>query len=193
MARPRGFSVDVALESAMQLFWTGGYHATSTREIEKQLDLGRQSIYNAFGDKESLYHASLYRYSETVLTDRLSMLRQPEAGRREIVQYLAGLVEFLDNDPDRRGCFLVNATTECAGSDAVVFKIARGQASETVGLLTRAIKAGIRQDHIPTGTNAETMSKLLLAAATGMCVAARTRAERKELVDIASASLQSLY
>jgi TetR/AcrR family transcriptional regulator, transcriptional repressor for nem operon len=193
MARPRTFSTNDALESAMQLFWSGGYHATSTREIEKALGLGRQSIYNAFGDKESLYHASLDRYVETVLEDRTTILKQPEAGRREIVKFLAGLVEVMDADSSRRGCFLVNALAECGQTDDHVAELCRSHADSVNVLLKNAIDGGIASREIASGTNADAISKMLVALETGMSLAARRRAEREDLVDMASAALQPLY
>jgi TetR/AcrR family transcriptional repressor of nem operon len=193
MARPKGFSVEEALENAMQLFWTGGFHATSTREIEKQLKLGRQSIYNAFGDKEALYHASLNRYATTVLRDRVAVLQVPESGRREVVRFLAGLVEFLDGDADRRGCFLINAVAECADRDPVVLESARSYTRTAGDLLQGAIQRGIRARDISSSINVGAVSRMLLATESGMSLAARTRADRKDLVDIASAALQPLY
>jgi TetR/AcrR family transcriptional regulator, transcriptional repressor for nem operon len=193
MARPRQFSTDDALESAMQLFWSGGYHATSTREIEKALGLGRQSIYNAFGDKESLYHTSLDRYAETVLEDRTIILKHPEAGRREIVKFLAHLVEALDADPARRGCFLVNALAEFGQADDHVAEFGRSHADSVKVLLKNAVDRSIASGEIASGTNSDAVSKMLVAMETGMSLAARRHAERKDLVDMASAALQPLY
>jgi TetR/AcrR family transcriptional repressor of nem operon len=193
MARPKEFSVEEALENAMQLFWTGGFHATSTREIEKQLHLGRQSIYNAFGDKEALYHASLDRYVATVLQDRLEVLRMADPGRREVVRFLAGIVEFLDGDQDRRGCYLYNAIAESAGRDPFILESAVSYTRSAGGLLQNAIQRGIHAGEISKGTNVMAVSRMLLATESGMSLMARSRVDRKDLVDIASAALQPLY
>lgn len=193
MGRPREFSEEEALESGMQLFWTGGYHATSTREIEHSLELGRQSVYNAFGDKEELYHRCLSRYRETILIRRRNDIFTPDAGRREIVKYLAAVVEFLDSDPQRRGCFLFNALAELAASDPFVLSTAQTYLKETKECLVTAILTGLARHEIRECANPEAVAVSISGVETAMSLAARARADRRTLVDMASTVLQPLY
>jgi TetR/AcrR family transcriptional repressor of nem operon len=62
LPRPREFDEGVALEAAMQRFWAGGFAATSVRDIGNAMGLGQASIYNAFGDKRTLFTQCLDRY-----------------------------------------------------------------------------------------------------------------------------------
>jgi len=39
----------------MQRFWAAGYAATSVRDLGDAMGLGPASVYNAFGDKRSLF------------------------------------------------------------------------------------------------------------------------------------------
>ncbi|MFX5776960.1 helix-turn-helix domain-containing protein, partial [Acinetobacter baumannii] len=43
--RPREFEIDAAVESAMQVFWTRGYHGTSLVDLIDGTGLSRGSLY----------------------------------------------------------------------------------------------------------------------------------------------------
>jgi len=59
MARPKEFDQAAALETAMEVFWTRGYEATTMGDLRKAIGIGRQSLYDTFGDKEQLFAAAL--------------------------------------------------------------------------------------------------------------------------------------
>ena len=55
MARPREFDEGEALDAAMDCFWRDGYEATSVRDLAARMGITGASLYNAFGDKRSLF------------------------------------------------------------------------------------------------------------------------------------------
>src|SRR5260370_3074167 len=62
MARPKEFDRIRALKKAMELFWQQGYEATSTDDLIRAIGIGRQSMYDTFGDKHQLYLEALQLY-----------------------------------------------------------------------------------------------------------------------------------
>ena len=64
MARRKEFDRDEALHKAMEVFWSRGYEATSVGDLVEHMGINRQSLYDTFGDKHSLYLAALDRYRE---------------------------------------------------------------------------------------------------------------------------------
>ena len=66
--RPREFDTDEAIKSAMGVFWSFGYHATSLPELLDATNLSRGSLYAAFGDKHGLFLRALDRYIADSLT-----------------------------------------------------------------------------------------------------------------------------
>jgi TetR/AcrR family transcriptional repressor of nem operon len=55
MARPREFDETTVLEAAMNCFWAQGFEQTSVRDLAERMGITGASLYNAFGDKRSLY------------------------------------------------------------------------------------------------------------------------------------------
>src|SRR6202046_5098726 len=71
MARPKQFDREKALRKAIRLFAQKGFAATSTDELMQVMDVGRQSMYDTFGDKRALFLKALETYvSESVNTIR---------------------------------------------------------------------------------------------------------------------------
>jgi len=63
MARTASFDRQVALDSAVELFWSRGYYATSMKHIEKALDMRPGSLYATFGSKSGLFAEALDAYA----------------------------------------------------------------------------------------------------------------------------------
>ena len=76
--RPRSFDVEAAVERAMGVFWSRGYHATALPDLLRATKLSRGSLYAAFGDKHSLFLRALDRYIADALA-RIDM----ELARKE--------------------------------------------------------------------------------------------------------------
>src|SRR5687768_15925134 len=60
--RPRSFDMEAAVERAMGVFWSRGYHATALPDLLRATKRSRGSLYAAFGDKHSLFLRALDRY-----------------------------------------------------------------------------------------------------------------------------------
>ena len=63
MARPRAFDEDQVLDAAIDVFREHGFEGTSAEMLVRALRIGRQSLYDTFGDKWRLYLSSVRRYT----------------------------------------------------------------------------------------------------------------------------------
>src|ERR1700751_5999850 len=62
MARPKEFDEEKELRKAVRVFSQQGFAATSTDELMCGMDVGRQIMYNTFGDKRALFLKALEMY-----------------------------------------------------------------------------------------------------------------------------------
>jgi TetR/AcrR family transcriptional repressor of nem operon len=122
MVRPREFDRDAALDRAMQVFWAKGFAATSTEDLVAAMGIGRQSLYNAFGDKRRLYLESLEAYQQRTTGGHLKRLSTPASALDGVRDLLVGLIA---EDDGRRamGCMGVNAVAEFSTSDAYLAEL----------------------------------------------------------------------
>lgn len=176
--RPRSFDMEAAVERAMDVFWSRGYHATALPDLLRATKLSRGSLYAAFGDKHSLFLRALDRYiadAQTRMDVELAPRGEPVAGLRA---YLAGYVERASGANGRRGCLLVATAMELAGQDAEVgrrvasfFKTMEARLADA---LSRAQAAGRLAD----GVEPASAARILVCFVWGLRVVAKTAQTR---------------
>src|SRR5258707_2271777 len=91
MARPKDFDRDIAVERAMSVFWSKGYAATSTDDLLQAMKIGRQSMYDTFGDKRRLYVEALERYQLESTAGNIKRLRSSASPLAGIEALLIGV------------------------------------------------------------------------------------------------------
>src|SRR5260370_40363871 len=107
MARPREFDEAVALDAGMDCFGREGYEATSVRDLAARMAITGTSLYNAFGDKRSLFRQSLQRYAERSTRERIARLESTLPPKRAVRAFLGEIVERTLEDRHRSGCLLL--------------------------------------------------------------------------------------
>jgi TetR/AcrR family transcriptional repressor of nem operon len=122
MARAKEFDREVVLERAMDFFWSQGYEAASMRDLLDAMQIGRQSLYDTFGDKHSLFLASLAHYYEMGVGSVVAQLSAPEGGLAAIEDYFDGMARRMTTKP-YRSCLLINSAIELAPHDPEVATI----------------------------------------------------------------------
>jgi TetR/AcrR family transcriptional repressor of nem operon len=118
--RPREFDTDAAVERAMGVFWSGGYHGTSLPDLPKATALSRGSLYAAFGDKHGLFLRALDRYIDDALTRLDSKLDPRKSALAGVRKCLAGYVDRTSGSAGKRGCLLVATAMELAAHNPEV-------------------------------------------------------------------------
>jgi TetR/AcrR family transcriptional regulator, transcriptional repressor for nem operon len=191
MARPREFDEATVLEAAMNCFWAQGYELTSVRQLAKQMGITGASLYNAFGDKRSLYRQALGHYLEQTMRDRVVRLeRLPPFPA--IRTFFDEIVERSVRDKRRRGCMLVNSALELAPYDPEFQKLVAQEMIFIEAFFRRCIEAGQKDGTISAIRPAAELAKLLLSVLLGIRVLARTRPQRAVLEDAANGVLELL-
>lgn len=176
--RPREFDADVAIERAMDVFWSCGYHGTSLPDLLEATRLSRGSLYSAFGDKHGLFLRALDRYIDDALA-RLDLELDPKRKALDGLRAcLEGYVERTSGARGRRGCLVVATAMELAAQDnEVALRIRRffkGMERHFTAALTRAQAEGDL-----TGSVAPSVAaRLLLCLLEGMRVVGKTGADR---------------
>src|SRR5271167_4213924 len=87
MARPREFDEEAVLDAAVQCFWARGYEATSVRDLAQKMEITGASLYNAFGDKRSLYRRALEHYVEHGFVALAGRIERQFAPREAILAF----------------------------------------------------------------------------------------------------------
>lgn len=103
--RPREYDRSEALGDAINVFAEKGYSATSLDDLALATGMNRPSLYNAFGNKESLYRASLAEFVSHLRAEiGRSLIGEPDLSKALTAFYRGALDQYFSVTPSR-GCF----------------------------------------------------------------------------------------
>ena len=193
MARQKEFEHDTVLQKALEVFWAQGYAATSTDDLLRAMQIGRQSMYDTFGDKRTLYLKTLRRYTadsvgEFVHNLRVATPQSPLAGLR------AALYKFADKPAayHARGCMGVNATFEFGADDEDVALILESSGMMLAAALRHLITDAREQRELGTAVDDQAAVDFIAATLIGMKVSAKSGASAARLRQIADIAIAGL-
>ncbi len=192
MARPREFDETAVLDAAVYRFWMHGYEATSVRELAESMGITSASLYNAFGDKRSLFRRALAHYVETSFGARESRYEGNLRPREAIVAFFREIVERSVCDEERKGCLLVNSALEMAPHDPEFQRTIADVLVRVEAFFRRCVTAGQQAGEISTAQSADDLARLLLSTLLGIRVLARARPERTLLEGLMRPTLSLL-
>src|ERR1700682_1416537 len=148
MVRPREFNRDEALERAMSVFWSKGFAATSTSDLVEAMQIGRQSMYDSFGDKRALYLEALAQYQQQSVAAHIGRLSSGKTALSRIKAMLVGLAP-PDKSLRHKGCMGVGAIAEFGCDDPDVVKLREKSSVVLVRALTEAVTLAKQQGGVP--------------------------------------------
>lgn len=190
MARPREFDRDAVLEQALQLFWSRGYETTSMADLVENLGVGRQSLYDTFGDKRALYLLALDRYKEAHGLPLLLLDGRPlRVGLRLL---LAAVVDWLHDVSGGRGCMLVHAMSERGADDPEILTRFCGNTAALTARLEARLLAARTDGELGPHHDPRALARYLANTINGLQLSARAGLDRAALLQIVDVALMAL-
>jgi len=181
MPRVKLFDENEVLNKAMDLFWKQGYSATSVQNLVSHLGINRASLYNTFGDKEKLFKKAFEHYRK-INIEGLSQFFQSHSGVKEGFSKLFEIaIEEAIKDKDKKGCFVVNTTTELVPGEQQMFKVLQENKKTIEGIFYEFLLKGEQNGEIPKGKDLKAISNLLFTFYSGLKVVAKIQTQPNEL------------
>lgn len=191
MVRPREFDRDEALDRATRVFWAKGFASTSTEDLLAAMNIGRQSLYNAFGDKRKLYIEALDRYqrqSTRAHLDRLNRSASPLGG---IEALLLGVIA--EDDCVRAlGCMGVGAIGEFGAADPELVTLRSKAGPKLFRRLVERIREGQACGEVDPALDVREAAAFLQMAMQGIQLGARAGGDAKSLRALARFAISRL-
>jgi TetR/AcrR family transcriptional regulator, transcriptional repressor for nem operon len=192
MPKTKQFDEMEVLERARNVFWKKGYNGTSIDELVQATGLSRSSIYTFFTDKYGLYTKTLQQYQ---LTQQQLMLQQMPAGlsgKKKIYWFFKNSIATSISDKQRKGCFILNCTTELANIDNGIkrFVVANMEAMEAQILAW--VKEGYTDGSIQKKFSAKALARNLYSSFNGLTLMGQTKPDKETLEDIVEVALSVL-
>jgi TetR/AcrR family transcriptional repressor of nem operon len=181
MGRTKSFDEDAVLDQAVQLFWERGYEGTSLADLEAHLGLGRQSLYNSFGDKHALFLKALDRYQRDVGEGAFAQLNAPDAGLDAIRGFFRWSIESQTSPHGARGCLMGNTISERGSQDPDAMLRCNHARDSLERGFRRALAQAKAGGELPQGLDVEATATLLVIQNYGLAVLAKAGATATQL------------
>jgi AcrR family transcriptional regulator len=185
MARPKGFDQDKALHKAIRLFSQQGFAASSTDELMRVMEIGRQSMYDTFGDKRALFLRALELYvTESVKSIGVELDRDGSA----LSAVRNALVSFAERKDlsSSEGCMGLNAIGEFGQRDADVTRITRNAARIQRQNLMKVFARAKILGEVDADADLEGMADFFESTLAGIRIAAKAGKSRQALQNVAA-------
>jgi len=191
MARHKEFDRDTALKAAITVFTEHGYEGTSTDALLSAMKISRQSMYDTFGDKRSLYLAALDRYNSDSVSELLADLQRDMTPLKALEETLIAFASRPEAEAGR-GCLGVSAVCEFGRTDrevsALTDKAGRRLSAGIQAILEESRKRGEIAGDVDTADAVQFLGSTL----SGMKVSSRNGASPEALRGIARLAIRSL-
>ena len=194
VGRPREFNEDQVLESAMGVFWRKGYENTSMADLLKATGLHKGSLYQAFGDKHSLFIRSLLRYLRK-LGSEVGKAQQNATSAYDGLRL--GLHKMLGiccaEDGRNPGCLALNSLVEKGPDDPEVRKILEGAYAGRMEQVVRTVRACQHEGTMRNDLSAERIAGVIDMTLMGLAASLKGPVSKERagaVIDDVLASMQ---
>lgn len=190
MARSKEFDEKAVLRKAMELFWEQGYEKTSMQDLVDHMGIHRRSIYDTFGDKRSLFLASLNHYEELIVNEMERIISSTSTIKQTIRDVFIFVLNSIEQYP--KGCLSVNAAIELSLLDKEIGCIVTKMFNRTEDMFNNLIKRGQTSGELSKEIDSDNTSRFLHNNLVGIRVLIKTNYNKKELEGIITLALSVL-
>ena len=188
MARYKEFDREQVLQLAMELFWARGYEGTSIQDLVAAMGIKRQSLYNTFGDKHTLYLLALDRYREVETRRQCELLQEAGSVRQALRRLFSDVIKKSTREKQRRGCFMGNAMSELGGRCKATTARACHHISAMEGAFYQALLRGKINGEFEV-RDPRAVARFLSSSLLGLILISKVTADRKMLEDVVRMTL----
>ena len=192
MARHKEFDQNEALQKAMEVFWARGYEATSMQNLIEHMGINRQSLYDTFGDKHSLFLQALDRYQEVETQGLLTLMERPGSVKKTFRQVFALAIEELSTKRGLRGCLMSNSTAELAGRCKATAEKTNRHIRTMEEAFYQALLRGKNEGELKDLRDPRAVARFLCNSFQGLVLTAKATQDRKTLEDVVRVTLSVL-
>ena len=192
LGRPREFDIDEAVENAILVFRSRGYHGTSVQDLTDGTGLARGSLYKAFHDKRTLFLAALDHYTAASLRRVGDALNQPGSARAAIREALLGYARRAANAQGQQGCLITAAAMEMMPDDVEVSALISRMFRRMQDLFAAAVIRGQATGEIAGDLDERAIARMLLCTIQGLRVLGKTGPSEQDMTEVVETALRAL-
>ena len=159
----------------MELFWSKGFEATSKRDLMEATGVASQSLYNAFGDKRSLFREAAAHYAEGIFAQLAAQLEETDSP----LENLRRVIRSWAQTP--KSCLLANTACEMGSTDPEIRDFLHLQMGRAVGMVQATLELAQAQGELAPNVDCSELAMALFAMRGGFSIMSRSEVSHEHL------------
>lgn len=176
----------------MELFWEKGFHATSMQDLVSHLGINRASLYDTYGGKEELFDRALSHYRKTSGGWVDDLFQQEPSVKEGFRKLFEAAIKEATEDPCRKGCFVVNTTTELVPGNEKIQEALIEHKRQVENLFAGYIQKGMDNGEITSSKSPEELGLMLYTLYNGIRVVSKVDTDADKLQKVVDSGLSVL-
>lgn len=173
MAKAAKFDRQEVIDKATNLYWKKGFHATSMRNLQDEIDMRPGSIYAAFGSKDGLFKETLRNYTDMGLAKVESFADSHASAFDALKAFVkAQVIDTQTNAPNGM-CMLSKTIGELTEENQDLIDITKAHFSEIANALASVIEKAQAQGEIDANKNPLKLAEHVQIQIAGLCTFAK--------------------
>ncbi|MEL6712403.1 MAG: TetR/AcrR family transcriptional regulator [Planctomycetota bacterium] len=189
--RPKEFVREEALARALDAFWATGYVGTGLGDLTAAMGIGRQSLYDTFGDKRQLFMEALDAYCDGQEAQMRGLLEGAATPGAALARFFDAWPEFMGGSMSD-GCLVINTIGEASSlGDEQITGTLREHMERFTVFVEELVQAAMDSGEVDVALGARQVASMVASAAHGVTVHARLEDTQRLAADVAE-SLKEL-
>ncbi len=191
VSRSKSFSPAATLQQVADVFVERGYDGTSLAQLEAASGLGKQSLYNTFGDKKAMYLGAI-ECATSRWAGMQALMQSAPNGRRALQRFFDALSQdCASGDAQRHSCIISAGLLEGIGDDDIRQRL-QAKWNDTHTLLVSTVSRGQIDGSVANTGRPQDLADHLMTAMSGLRVMARTQPGAARLKRVIAQALSVL-
>ncbi|MGV8842802.1 MAG: TetR/AcrR family transcriptional regulator [Pseudomonas sp.] len=183
MPRTARFDRQIALDRAVELFWSRGYYASSMKDIEKALDMRPGSLYATFGSKSGLFAEALQAYASRGADNFRQMVEESPGVIDGLKRYLRSFAGPCSSDAQApaQACMLIKTLLEVNAEDTALLAQVEAMLATIERRFCEALEKAKAQGELRADVECPRLARLLQAQIIGLRAFAERSVPRPQI------------
>ena len=165
----------------MDAFWAKGFEATSMADLCCCTGLHKGSLYQAFGDKHTLFMDALKHYSDTEFHKTAAVMQNLDSPLESI---RAVVNKVCEDSGGEKGCMMINSVVELAPHDPAVKAALQGFGEQRMRVITEMIGKAQELGEISVKTDPYKLARQLMMTLAGGAAMVKGLLAPEEIMEV---------
>ena len=159
----------------MKSFWREGFEGASMAILLRDMGISRQSLYDTYGDKRTLFMRTLNLYIDEEIGGILDELAGPPPVRPRILKVIEHY-RGMGDEKEPCGCFVANSLVGLKAGDEELRNLLTKTLADVQRGMRRAVQSAVDFKEIKPPRDVEVLSRGIVTALVGLATTSKAKA-----------------